>query len=194
MSLLGLLLVLLVLFFLLGGWGHSHGWGYYGWSPLLVVFVVIVLLWALGGLTHASALPLGAAGIVLLLGVVNPTPVPPSQADVPPAGPPGLPYAVSYWLGNALYIYFAFAAYVTAQYMSGNGASLPWGLGSPQEFAVVSLFSVLLGALGRLFPNVQHTPAFRTRELLHARTGRLPRDLHRLEVGGEPRKLAGDPQ
>jgi hypothetical protein len=133
-----------------------------------------------------------------MLGAVNPTPpnttpvpVPPGQVDSQ-AGPPGLPYAVSWWLGVAMYVYLAFAAWVSAEYVGGHGADLPWGLGTPQNFAAVTAIAVVVGAVRGLLPNVQHTPQFRSRELLHARMGLLPRDLHRLEAGGEPKKLAGE--
>ena len=45
MSLLTLLIILLVIAALFGGWGTSRGWGYYGWSPVgLIVLLLIILL------------------------------------------------------------------------------------------------------------------------------------------------------
>jgi hypothetical protein len=42
--LLTLLLVLLVIAILFGGFGSSRGWGYYGWSPVgLLILIVLVL-------------------------------------------------------------------------------------------------------------------------------------------------------
>jgi hypothetical protein len=50
---LTLLIVLLVVSALFGGWGHSR-FGYTGWSPLGIIVVVLVILWATGSLgsTH----------------------------------------------------------------------------------------------------------------------------------------------
>jgi hypothetical protein len=44
---LGLLIVLLIISAVFGGWGHSR-WGYTGWSPLGIVVVVLIILWATG--------------------------------------------------------------------------------------------------------------------------------------------------
>jgi hypothetical protein len=42
--LITLLVVLLLVALLSGGFGHSRGWGYYGWSPLgLLVLIILVL-------------------------------------------------------------------------------------------------------------------------------------------------------
>jgi hypothetical protein len=46
--LLLLLLVLLLLAF--GGYGTSRGWGYYGWSPLGLLLLVVVILLLTGAL------------------------------------------------------------------------------------------------------------------------------------------------
>ena len=51
MNLLVLLLVLLVVAGLFGGYGSSRGWGYYGWSPLGVILVLGLILLLTGGLT-----------------------------------------------------------------------------------------------------------------------------------------------
>jgi uncharacterized protein DUF3309 len=172
---MGLVLVLLIAFLLLGGVGHARGWGYYGWSPLgLLVVVVIVLL--LAGVVHAEALaPLAAAG--LLLGLVNPTP-PPRPTDDDHTGPPGLPFSVSWWIGVVIMLGLGAVGYVI-----GNADSFEL---TRQQLALVGLAGVLLGGLGRVFPNLQHTVAFRQRELERARRGVLPRDLHKLAAGGEP--------
>ena len=46
---LTLLIVLLVLAALGGGWGHTRNWGYArSWSPLGLVLVIILVLWLLG--------------------------------------------------------------------------------------------------------------------------------------------------
>jgi hypothetical protein len=42
--LLTILVILLLLALVSGGFGYSRGWGYYGWSPLgLLVLIVLVL-------------------------------------------------------------------------------------------------------------------------------------------------------
>jgi hypothetical protein len=46
--LITLLVVLLLLALLSGGYGHSRGWGYAGWSPLGLI-ILIVLVMALTG-------------------------------------------------------------------------------------------------------------------------------------------------
>ena len=46
--LITLLVILLLIALLSGGYGHSRGWGYYGWSPL-GLFILIVLILALTG-------------------------------------------------------------------------------------------------------------------------------------------------
>jgi hypothetical protein len=48
--LLTILVVLLLLSLLGGGFGSSRGWGYYGWSPLGLLIVVIVILALTGNL------------------------------------------------------------------------------------------------------------------------------------------------
>jgi hypothetical protein len=49
--LIAALLVLLLLALLGGGWGYSHNWGPWGWSPLGLLIVVLVVL-ALTGNLH----------------------------------------------------------------------------------------------------------------------------------------------
>jgi hypothetical protein len=45
MSLLTLLIILLVIAILFGGYGSNRGWGYYGWSPVgLLVLILLILL------------------------------------------------------------------------------------------------------------------------------------------------------
>ena len=46
---LTLLIVLLVLSAIFGGWGHSR-FGYTGWSPLGIVLVILVVLFLTGNL------------------------------------------------------------------------------------------------------------------------------------------------
>ena len=178
MSLLGLLFVLLVLALLFGGYGSSREWGYYGWSPLAIILVVVLIL-LLAGTVHAEQVaPMGLG--LGLFGVVRPARIVDDQA-----GPPGLPYVVSYWLAVLAMVVQAGLAYVTVEYASGHGASL--GI-TPQAFSLMAVAAVMIGALQGVLPNVQHTPHFRTRELLRAHGGLLPRDLRRLAPGGEPPK------
>lgn len=185
MSVLGLLIVLLVIAFLFGGWGSGHaGWGYAGWSPLgLLVLLLIILL--LAGVVHADELaPLGMVSApILLFGMTMPTSSGNVQLEDSQAGPPGLPYAVSYWLGWLITGLLAVIGYFQGQWIEGHGADT--GL-TPQQFAMMCAFATFLGVLGRALPNVQHTPTLRVRELLHAAGGTLPRDLKHLRAGGEP--------
>ena len=45
MSLVTLLIILLVIAVLFGGYGSNRGWGYYGWSPVgLLVLILLILL------------------------------------------------------------------------------------------------------------------------------------------------------
>ncbi|HZL20848.1 MAG TPA: DUF3309 family protein [Polyangia bacterium] len=46
---LTLLIILLIISAVFGGWGHSR-WGYAGWSPLGIILVVLVILWATGNI------------------------------------------------------------------------------------------------------------------------------------------------
>ena len=48
---LTLLIVLLILSAIFGGWGHSR-FGYTGWSPLGIVLVILVVLFLTGNLGH----------------------------------------------------------------------------------------------------------------------------------------------
>ncbi|HEY7062482.1 MAG TPA: DUF3309 family protein [Chloroflexota bacterium] len=50
MSLLTLLVILLVISVLFGGWGSSRGWGYYGWSPVGLIVLILVILLITGNL------------------------------------------------------------------------------------------------------------------------------------------------
>jgi hypothetical protein len=44
-SLVTLLIILLIVAVVFGGFGTTRGWGYYGWSPLgLVVLILLILL------------------------------------------------------------------------------------------------------------------------------------------------------
>jgi hypothetical protein len=43
MSLVGILVVLIVLSLLFGGVGVHRGWGGYGWSPLGIILLILVL-------------------------------------------------------------------------------------------------------------------------------------------------------
>lgn len=47
---LTILLILLVLSVAGGGWGHSRGWGYAGWSPLGIILVVLLVMYLTGNL------------------------------------------------------------------------------------------------------------------------------------------------
>jgi high-affinity Fe2+/Pb2+ permease len=49
--LITLLVVLLLLGLLSGGYGHSRGWGYYGWSPLGLLILVVLILALTGNLS-----------------------------------------------------------------------------------------------------------------------------------------------
>ena len=48
--LITLIVVLLLLTLLSGGYGHSRGWGYYGWSPLGLLILIILILALTGNL------------------------------------------------------------------------------------------------------------------------------------------------
>jgi hypothetical protein len=47
---LTLLLVLLVVAILFGGFGTSRGWGYYGWSPVGLLILIVLILALTGNL------------------------------------------------------------------------------------------------------------------------------------------------
>ena len=49
--LITLLVVLLLLALLGGGYGHSRGWGYYGWSPVGLLILIILILAFTGNLS-----------------------------------------------------------------------------------------------------------------------------------------------
>jgi Protein of unknown function (DUF3309) len=48
--LITLLVILLLLALLGGGFGSSRGWGYYGWSPLGLLVLIILILALTGNL------------------------------------------------------------------------------------------------------------------------------------------------
>jgi hypothetical protein len=56
LEMLTLLIILLVISAVFGGWGHSR-FGYTGWSPLGIVLVLFVILWLTGSLGGGRALP-----------------------------------------------------------------------------------------------------------------------------------------
>ena len=47
---LTLLVILLLVALLSGGYGRSRGWGYYGWSPLGLVILIVLILALTGNL------------------------------------------------------------------------------------------------------------------------------------------------
>ena len=49
--LITLLVVLLLLALLGGGYGHSRGWGFYGWSPLGLIILIVLILALTGNLS-----------------------------------------------------------------------------------------------------------------------------------------------
>jgi hypothetical protein len=49
--LITLLVVLLLLALLGGGYGSSRGWGYYGWSPLGLLVLIVLILALTGNLS-----------------------------------------------------------------------------------------------------------------------------------------------
>jgi hypothetical protein len=49
--LITLLVVLVLVALLSGGYGHSRGWGYYGWSPLGLLVLIVLLLALTGNLS-----------------------------------------------------------------------------------------------------------------------------------------------
>jgi hypothetical protein len=50
MSLLTLLIILLIVAALFGGYGTRRNWGYYGWSPVGLVVLLLLLLLLTGNL------------------------------------------------------------------------------------------------------------------------------------------------
>jgi hypothetical protein len=46
-----LLVIILILFLLFGGYGTRAGWGVYGWSPLALIIVIILVLYLTGNLS-----------------------------------------------------------------------------------------------------------------------------------------------
>jgi len=47
---LTLLVVLIILALLSGGFGYRRGWGYYGWSPLGLLILIVLILALTGNL------------------------------------------------------------------------------------------------------------------------------------------------
>lgn len=47
---LTILIMLIILALLFGGFGHSRSYGYAGWSPLGLLLVVLLVLYLIGGL------------------------------------------------------------------------------------------------------------------------------------------------
>lgn len=47
---LTILVVILILALLFGGWGHPRWGPYYGWSPAAAILAIILLLWLIGAL------------------------------------------------------------------------------------------------------------------------------------------------
>jgi hypothetical protein len=48
---LTLLVILIILALLSGGFGYSRGWGYYGWSPLGLLILIVLILALTGNLS-----------------------------------------------------------------------------------------------------------------------------------------------
>jgi hypothetical protein len=48
--LLTILVILLVLALVGGVFGGSRGWGYYGWSPVGLILIILLVLWLTGAL------------------------------------------------------------------------------------------------------------------------------------------------
>jgi hypothetical protein len=48
--LLTLLVILLLIALLGGGYGSTRGWGYYGWSPLGLLILIVLILALTGSL------------------------------------------------------------------------------------------------------------------------------------------------
>jgi len=51
--LLTIIVVLLLLALLGGGFGMSRGWGYYGWSPLGLLILIVLIMALTGNLSFA---------------------------------------------------------------------------------------------------------------------------------------------
>jgi hypothetical protein len=49
--LLTILVILLLLALLGGGYGSTRGWGYYGWSPLGLLILIVLILALTGNLS-----------------------------------------------------------------------------------------------------------------------------------------------
>ena len=57
MSLLTLLVILFVLAILFGGYGTRRNWGYYGWSPVGIIVVLVLFLLVTGNLRLGALTP-----------------------------------------------------------------------------------------------------------------------------------------
>ena len=51
MSLTMLLIILLILAVLFGGYGTRRNWGYYGWSPVGIIVLILLILLLTGNLS-----------------------------------------------------------------------------------------------------------------------------------------------
>lgn len=50
MDLLVLLIILLLVAAVFGGYGHTRNWGHYGWSPVGIILLILVILLLTGRL------------------------------------------------------------------------------------------------------------------------------------------------
>jgi uncharacterized membrane protein YccC len=50
-SIVTLLIILLVVAVLFGGFGSRRGWGYYGWSPVGIIVLILLILLLTGNLS-----------------------------------------------------------------------------------------------------------------------------------------------
>jgi hypothetical protein len=51
---LTLLVILLLVAILFGGFGSSRGWGYYGWSPVGLLILIILIMALTGNLSFSA--------------------------------------------------------------------------------------------------------------------------------------------
>ena len=154
-----LLLLLIVLIFLLGGGAWWGGYGYrrrypegnasWGWSPLLILVVIIVVLW-LAGIVHAeiaAAAPLLAVG-----GMATPTGAFISSENDPGPGVAG--YVWKYVVNVAIFI----AALITAvgNYLTLNPQVNAAWLGLTDVQWHIAL--LIIGVVGILYNGLTHAP------------------------------------